>query len=390
MTHSPGGRRPIAILIPSLGGGGAERAMLIFAEYLLHRGQAVDVVVVRASGLLAGGVPRAARTVALERGGVLAAIPSLSAYLRRTRPRALYSTMAHCNLAALLASRLARTGVPVVVREAVVPLSGDHATTISGRVIRRLVPRVYPWAHAIVAVSGDVADELLRISPRLRDRLAVLPTPVVTARLLAEAAQPLDDPWFVPGAPPVVMGMGRLDPQKDFPTLLRAFARVRTDRPLRLLVLGAGPERARLQTLARELRVVDDVVLPGFVGNPFPYLARAAVFVLSSRYEGLPNALLQAMALGTPVVSTDCPGGPRDILQDGRYGALVPTGDAAALARVLAATLGSPRRPDAAAYVRERFGAAEACARYLHVLEAPGAIPASGLDGGDRLAGAVR
>jgi glycosyltransferase involved in cell wall biosynthesis len=362
--------RHIAIFLPNVAGGGAQRAMLLFARELLRRGLRVDLVVARLDGRLAALLPRAATVVNLGRPGVLPALPSLARYLRRARPDALYSTLAYCNVGALLAGRLAGAGPPVVVREANVPLSAGDASSLNARLIRRLAQVTYPWAHAVIAVSDDVADELGRLGPRLRPKIAVLPTPVVSDDLLDDAEQPLDDPWFAPAAPPVVLGVGRLVPQKDFATLLRAFASVGRIRRVRLALLGEGPERGALRALARALGVESDVQLPGFVDNPFPYLKRAAVFALSSRWEGMPTALLQAMALGTPVVSTDCPGGSRDVLQHGRFGHLVPPGDPDALAAAIHATLGVPRRAEAADYVRSRFGTRAAAEGYLGLLPA--------------------
>jgi glycosyltransferase involved in cell wall biosynthesis len=362
-------RRRIAIFLANVGGGGAQRAMLLFARELLARGDGVDLVTARLDGRLTRLLPPAARVVNLDRRGVLPALPGLASYLRRARPDALYSTMAYCNVVALLAARLAGSAVPVVVREANVPLSAEGSASPSGRLIHRLMRLTYPWARGVIAVSDDVAAELGRISARLGSRICVLPTPVVSEDVLRSAEQPLDDPWYAPAAPPVVLGVGRLVPQKDFATLLRAFALVRHRTAARLVVLGEGPERAELVALAGALGVAEDVRLPGFIDNPFPHLKRAALFVLSSRWEGMPTALLQAMALGTPVVSTDCPGGSRDALQQGRFGTLVRPRDPEALAGAIAAALGSPRRADAAEYVRHRFGSHAAAARYLSLLD---------------------
>jgi glycosyltransferase involved in cell wall biosynthesis len=200
----------------------------------------------------------------------------------------------------------------------------------------------------------------------------VLPNPVVTPELVECAAQPLDDPWFTAGAAPVVLGAGRLDQQKDFPTLIRAFAAVRSKRAARLVILGEGPERARLESLVEELGIGEHVRLPGFVSNPFSYMARAAVFVLSSAWEGMPGVLIQAMACGAPVVATDCESGPREVLASGKYGRLVPVGDHAALAEAIAATLDAPTStlpPEAL----EPYTCEGAVDRYLHLLHLPAA-----------------
>ena len=152
-------------------------------------------------------------------------------------------------------------------------------------------------------------------------------------------AEPFDHPWFAPGAPPVILGAGRLTEQKDFPTLIRAFALVRKKHPARLMILGEGEERSKLETLVQELGLEKEVSLPGFVDNPYKYMKRAAVFVLSSRWEGFPNVLVEAMALGTPVVSTDCPNGPAEILENGKWGELVPVGETQSLASAVLRTL---------------------------------------------------
>jgi glycosyltransferase involved in cell wall biosynthesis len=361
--------RRIAVLVPSYRGGGAERAMLLFAAELVKRGIRTDVLVAQGEGPLTRLVPSGANVVHLERRGLLTALPCLAGYLRRARPDAVYSTMSHANVVAILAARLARSGTAVVVREAVGPLSYAHLG-LRGKIVRRLIPLVYPWAHAVIAVSTDVAIELVRMSSGIARKTHVLPTPVVSKALLQDGEKPLDHSWFVVGAPPVVLGAGRLHPQKDFPTLMQAFALLRRTRPLRLMVLGEGPERSALEALTRRLGIAADVRLPGFVGNPFPYFNRAAVFVLSSRYEGMANTLLQAMAFGTPVVSTDCPGGSRDVLDHGRLGGLVPPGDVSALAAAISVALASRRRDDGAAYVTQRFGVSEATDRYLRILHA--------------------
>ena len=190
-----------------------------------------------------------------------------------------------------------------------------------------------------MAVSHGVGDSLAELADIPRERITTIYNPTVTPDLHAGARVPLDHPWFRPDAPPVVPGAGRLVPPKDFPTLLRAFARVRAQRPARLVILGEGKRRGELETLAATLGITADTAMPGFVENPYPYMARAAVFVLSSVREGLPNVLIEALACGCPVVSTDCPSGPAEVLDGERYGRLVPTGDDAALARALCATL---------------------------------------------------
>jgi glycosyltransferase involved in cell wall biosynthesis len=168
-----------------------------------------------------------------------------------------------------------------------------------------------------------------------RDRVQVVYNPVITPAVSAMACQPAEHPWYGLGQPPVILGVGRLTRQKDFPTLIRAFAAVRRQRHARLIILGEGEDRAELEALVTELGLGRDVALAGFRDDAVAYMASSAVFVLSSAWEGLPTVLIEALAAGTRVVSTDCPSGPREILQEGRLGALVPVGDAPALARAV-------------------------------------------------------
>lgn len=364
----------IALFLRSLAGGGAERSMANLAAALAARGPRVDVVLGRAEGPFLAELPSAVRVVDLKVRSalqaveslaarpsdlaallpvllgsgapwVLGAIPALIRYLRTERPTALMSALDYGNIAAICAVGAAGTGTPLVISQRC-HFTADVRNARKARV-RRLPPLVrhfYPRADHIVTVSDGVADDLSRATGIARDRMTTVYNPVVTADLAARAAQDPRHDWFRPGQPPVILGVGKLKPQKDFATLLRAFARVRRARPARLVILGEGPERDRLEDLAHDLYVEDDVHLPGFVSNPFPYMARAGVFVLSSRFEGLPGVLIQAMACGCPVVSTDCPSGPAEILEDGWRGPLVPVGDDEALARAILAVL--DRLPD--------------------------------------------
>jgi glycosyltransferase involved in cell wall biosynthesis len=210
------------------------------------------------------------------------------------------------------------------------------------RIISRLVGRTYRQAGGIVAVSRGVADDFAATAHVDRGRITVIYNPVVSEELWEKAEQPLDDLWFAPGQPPVVLAVGRLAPQKDFATLLRAFAVMRNRKPARLLILGEGSERNALTALAVSLGVSDDVRMPGFVDNPYPYMRRAHLFVLSSRHEGLPAVLIEAAALGLPIVSTDCRSGPDEILEGGKWGKLVPVGDADRMAAAMIEALDAP------------------------------------------------
>jgi glycosyltransferase involved in cell wall biosynthesis len=203
----------------------------------------------------------------------------------------------------------------------------------------RLIRRFYPWADGVVSVAQGTADDLVRTAGLRPAHIEVVHNPIVTPELRAMADEPLDHPWFEPGQPPVLLAVGRFTPQKDFGTLIRASSRALEAGGARLLILGDGPERTHLEALVSTLGLEGSVGLPGWVGNPYPYMVRAAAFVLSSRWEGLPSVLIEALFCGAPVVATDCLSGPSEILEDGRYGLLVPVGDEDALAKGIAAAL---------------------------------------------------
>jgi glycosyltransferase involved in cell wall biosynthesis len=230
-----------------------------------------------------------------------------------------------------------------------------------------LIRHFYGWADAIVAISGGVADDVARVTRIPRGHIQVIYNPVVTPGFRKKAEAPLEHPWFEAGGPPVLLGVGRLCPQKDFSTLIQAFAQARKERSARLLILGEGRDRPALEAMVRELGLEQDVALPGFIENPYPYMVRASLFVLSSRWEGLGNVLVEAMYCGVPLVATDCPHGPREILVDGKYGTLIPVGDAGALARAIQAGLnGKALRPPPESW--QPFEVETAVSQYLDVL----------------------
>ncbi len=400
------GKAHIALLMRDLEGGGIQKNLLRLAESFSHRGHTVDLVVYKAKGPHLAHIPPGVNLVALECiafkpaarglafGYLLAAdpsvlwpllqslrraweispwlkrLPALARYLRRTRPQALLSAGNTLNCTAALARRLANTETRLVVSER------NHLSAyIKGRQRRRrwrclpeLIARTYPWANATVAVSNGVADDLALTAGLPRERIITVYNPIVSAKLLERAKMPLNHAWLGSDSPPVILGVGSLNEKKDFPTLLRAFERVREQRAVRLLILGEGEEHVSLTRLAEELGVADDVSLPGFAVNPYAYMARAAVFVLSSIYEGLPTVLIEALACGCPAVSTDCPSGPAEILQSGCYGPLVAVGDDRALAQAILGVLENPPNPE---WLRRRaaeFSVERGSERYLEIL----------------------
>lgn len=351
------GEKHIALFMPSLGGGGAERAMLNLAGGLLDEGFRIDLLLASAVGPYRQQVPEGIKIIDFAKGRVLTCLPDMIRYLRTNQPQILLSTPFRANLLVLLAKRMAQSQVRVFVREAAtLSESLRNCTPWQKWKIVTLARIIYPWADGIVAVSAGVANDLQSLLKLDSRQLKVINNPVVNQDLYRMSEDILEHPWFRPGAPPVILGAGRLALQKDFATLIKAFAQVRRQRDCRLLILGEGPERQTLQMLVEELGLRDAVSMPGFIPNPFPYMRRAKLLVLSSRHEGLPNVLIQAMALGTPVVATDCPSGPAEILENGKFGPLVAIGDTKALVSAITSIL--PRMPcDATrAQLMERAG----------------------------------
>lgn len=363
--------RPIAIYLPSLRGGGAERTMVTLANEFAHRGLTVDLVLAKAEGPYLAELDTNVRVVDLGAGRVSRSLPRLVRYLRRERPRAMLAAMTHANVVAALARSLARVPVRLAVSERnTFSRSVAGISPLRAWLLTAFVGFAYARVDAVLAVSEGVADDLARATRLPRERIAVVYNPVVTARLLDQADEPLNHPWFGPGSPPVVLSVGRLNPQKDYETLLTAFATVRTALPCRLVILGEGDLRSQLEMRARELGLGNDVDLPGFATNPFNWMRSASVFVLSSAWEGLPGVLIQAMACGTPVVSTDCPSGPSEILEGGRWGRLVPVADPQALAKAILETLRAPSHPAVEERARS-FDVTTAIDGYLRALGVP-------------------
>ncbi|WP_058554383.1 glycosyltransferase [Thiohalocapsa sp. ML1] len=357
-----------ALFIRHFEDGGVERKLTNLARGLVLLGQPCDLVVSNARHAYVQGLPAAVTLTPVGDGEA-----ALDAYLLARRPD-LVITGKLADDRDLLAAR-ERLGLGVrLVTTVGTPLSASlRARRFRPlRVWRetRRVRRDYAKLDAVTAVCGEVAADLRRHFLTGEVPLRVLPNPTLPDDFELRAASPCPHPWLQPGAGPVLIAVGGLRKVKDFATLLRAFALLPPATGARLIVLGEGKERAPLTALIRRLGISDRVDLHGFVPDPFPYLARASALVLSSRREGLPNVVVEAMALGKPVAATDCPGGVRDLLQDGALGPLTPVGDAAALsgsmATLLAAPADSARLRAAAVPYRMR----EAAAAYLELFAA--------------------
>lgn len=335
----------IAIFLPSLNGGGAERVMVTLANAIAARGYAVDLVLASAQGPYLKDVSPTVRVVDLKAGRVIRSLLPLVRYLRESQPIAMLSAMGHGNVVALLARKLARSSTRMVVSERGT-VSGEYeiATGLSAKLTFGLMPFLYSGADAICTVSKEAAADLASFVKLPPSKITTIYNPFDLELIKRRAAEPVDHPWFQLGQPPVILAVGRLNEAKDFPVLIRAFACLRESHEARLMILGEGELRSALEAQVTECGLGQDVIqLPGFAANPYSYLARCSLQVLSSRREGLPGVLIEAMACGAPVVSTNCRSGPKEILEGGRWGRLVPVGDVQALAQAMAAVLDTPK-----------------------------------------------
>lgn len=335
-----------AVFAPNMAGGGAERAALQLAAGLTERGFTTDLVLAAAEGPRMAEVPDGVEVVDLGAQRVLTSLPALVRYLRRAKPDAMVSVLDHANIVALWARRLA--GYPkqlAVVEQNNLSQAAKHGKSRRDRMMPRIANRFYPWADYVVGVSEGVIDDLrLHVKTVPDDRFRVIYNPIVTPELLEMAGKPPTHPWVDRGEP-VFVAAGRLRPQKNFPMLLQAFKRVRSERPARLIILGEGPDRGQLETLIESLALEDDVDLHGYDSNPYAYYSRSTAFVLSSLWEGLPTVLIEALSCGAPVIATDCPNGPKEILDNGRHGRLVPVGDADTFASAMGDALDGKVEP---------------------------------------------
>lgn len=368
---APGGH--VAVFQPRLDVGGVERSLVNLAGALDARGSEVDVVLSEAEGSLLSEVPGTVDVASLDAAevgglGLLASVPSLAGYLRRARPDAVLSAKPHANVVALLARRLA--GVDA---RSVPTVHGvlSHQLRDADRKYRatvRLLGWLSPLADEFVAVSGEVKGDAAGTLDADPAAFSVIHNPVVTPRLLEQSRRPVDHPWLTDGGPPVVLGVGRLHPQKDYATLVRAFSRLRAEFDARLVVLGEGRQREELAALVRTLGLEGEVSLRGTVTNPYPYMREASVLAVPSKTEALPFAPIEAMACGCPVAATRCSEGMVGILGDGRYGSLVPVGDPDALAAAIADELRTPTDPDLLRGRASDFSADAIASEYESVL----------------------
>lgn len=373
----------IALLIPNLAGGGAERMMARLATRFADLGHTTDLVLLnRQRNHYASEVSSRVRVVDLGVGRWRLAngVWAFRRYLRSQRPDCVLSALPTANTVAAWAGRLTEHPPRLVISE-----RNTSSSALGGLTPRRrslpvalrgfLIRSSYRFADGIVAISDGVAERLKTVPGVDVEKMHLIHNPAWSPEIEKRAAEPVSHAWLQVSGPPTLLSVGRLEAQKDFATLIEAFALLDPRLQARLIILGEGSQRAVLEALVRRLDLQDRVSMPGFVENPFSFMSRASMFVMSSLHEGFGNVLVEAMACGTPVVATDCPSGPADILDGGRYGRLVPVGDAAALAAAMEATLAKPISPSVLKQRAMHFSLEKAADAYLAVIGVSAKIP---------------
>lgn len=368
--------RHVAFFTPAPDFGGAQRVTVNIANSLASRGHDIDLVAGHLQGEFVSLIEEGVNTVELAvpqvpAAGILAAVPRLVSYLDEHQPDVLFASRTHTNLAAVAAGRLTDADVHVAITE---HSPFTHQPTRKDRATAALAARIYPYADDIIGVSEGVAKTVIEHTGIGPDGATVLNNPVDISTIQSGAEEPVDREWLDDPEIDPIVAVGRLKASKDFATLLRAFATLHERRPAtRLVVVGKGTERERLEALADELGVADSVTFTGYTDNPYAYMARASVFAMPSKVEGLPTVLIEALACGCPIVSTDCQYGPREILEDGRYGRLTPVGDADQMADTICDALDDPTPPERSRERAQHFSMAAGADRYESYIQAAAA-----------------
>jgi glycosyltransferase involved in cell wall biosynthesis len=354
----------VAFVLPSFIGGGAERVALNLIRDFAALGHSVDLLLMKAEGELLALLPGPVRVIDLKAARIRDALGPLRRYLRKEKPDAVQASMWPLTVVAIAAHRLSRSDARLVTSEhTILSRQYSHYGAVRRAAMTRILHHLLPRANARVAVSGAAADDLARLSRLPRAMIDVIYNPLEMPAVIASNEE-TETLWGDAG--PRILTVGSLKPVKNFPLLLDAFARV-SDKSARLMIVGEGALRPDLERLADDLAIADRVVMPGFFADPWPFFASADLFVLSSDYEGFGNVLVEALAAGRRIVSTDCSGG-AEVLDHGRFGRVVPCGDPVALARAIDEALTEEPMPE-----RQRARALElsgpgCAARYLELM----------------------
>lgn len=335
----------IAIFLPSLMGGGAERMMVNIANEFSKQGYQVDLVLAQLKGPYLSHVSGRVRLIDLQSSRVIKSLIPLTKYIRQEKPNVLLSAMNYANVIAIISKLLSFSTTKVFISErSILSQSLSKLDKTAALALRTIIKLTYPLADKNICISKSVENDLIKTIRIKNSKLTTIYNPVIDDYFFKKSQENIDHPWFNEEKFSVILGVGRFFPVKGFTELIKSFKIVNSAKKnTKLIILGDGPLRVELETLVKELKIEEDVFMPGFVNNPYPYMKMASVFVLSSHYEGFGNVLVEAMACGTSVISTNCPGGPSEILEDGKWGKLVPLGDINAMANAIFDTLSNSK-----------------------------------------------
>ncbi|MCG5502172.1 MULTISPECIES: glycosyltransferase [Ectothiorhodospira] len=360
----------VAIFAPYFDNGGVERMLVNLACGLSKRGIPVDFIVNHSHSEFLKDLTEPIKLIKLQEKNKIKIIKSFTKYIINTQPKAILSAKEDCDIIATHAWKRSGKQSKLYIRAVVNTTQQMMYRNIIRRYWSAWISRtIYRNADGIIAVSRGVADDIYKISKPNIERIHVAPNPVITSDLFKKAQEELDHPWLTNHDKPVILGAGRLGRQKNFSMLISAFANARAKRPMRLIILGDGRRRERLLKQAEELGIANDVFLPGFVKNPYAWISRADLFVLSSLWEGSPNVLTEAMALGIPVISTDCPSGPSELLGNGKYGMLIPINDIDYMSHAIINTLDKPIKAEDLQKAVENYTLENSVNNYMRIMK---------------------
>jgi glycosyltransferase involved in cell wall biosynthesis len=361
----------IVLIMPSLSGGGAERVFVTLANKFVNLGHFVDLVLLSHSGKYFKELDETVNTVSLNSTRVIFSVLPLTKYLRKLDKKDTFilSTMRHINILAIVAKILSRSDVKLIIREAnTYSVATKTTNSVKLRVFDFLAKLLYPLATKIVAPSEGIYNDLIKLNANLNSKINIIYNPI-DLPLIHKKSRESISPLFKNIEMPIILAIGSLTPQKNFSFLLKAFSKIAHKIDAVLIILGEGEQRTKLLEMSKSLCIDHKVYLPGFVENPYAFIAKAKLLALSSKYEGLPNVLLQAAALDIPIVSTNCPSGPSEILENGRWGRLVGLSDIEAMASAIEDGCNNKLLPIPAEIVRSQYSIDKIGKKYIDLFQ---------------------
>ena len=329
-------KQKLAFFLPSLAGGGAERVIVTLINSLAEQEFLIDLVLANATGKFFSLLDKRVKVIDLQSKYVFLSIPKLINYLTKEQPYILISAVENANTWGVIAKKLSRTRTKIIITE--------HSNwsqkllnhpSLKEKILFIIARYVYPMADRIITVSDGIRSNLLITMHLDPSKVIRIYNPSVPKNLDVQSSLPTNHPWLTHKDKPVIISVGRLVKEKDYKTLIHAFSKVNQEIASRLIILGDGPERKNLQAVIHHHGLENSIDMPGFVDNPFSWMAKSDIFVMTSLYEGLPTVLIEALACGIPAISTDCISGPSEILECGKYGDLVTIGSIVELANAL-------------------------------------------------------